>query len=1367
MTQGCVRHRGPWRVWAGLHILGNTCYVNAALQCLSHTPPLASWMVSQQHATLCPASTSCTLCAVRAHVTRALLQPGEVIWPRKDLLAGFERHQQEDAHEFLMFTLNTMQQGCLSASQLSGHPSEDTTLIRQIFGGTWRTQIQCVHSLGVSDTFDPYLDISLDITAAQSVEQALRELLKPEKLDAENAYDSGVCPRKVPATKRLTLHSTSQVLVLVLKRFTQVSGAKRAQEVRSPQCLDLQPYTSERKGPLGYVLYAVLVHSGWSCERGHYFSYVRAGNGQWYKMDDAKVSACDESAALSQSAYVLFYSREGAWQGGAGGGAAAPLTADPTHPGEPDPSGPGEPAGAASGRAPESHVSPGDTEVEGISLEQWRRLQEHKRPKPAFDLRKIQSALPAGAVVIHQSNHGEGRNGKLPEQEHDRGPWRVWAGLHILGNTCYVNAALQCLSHTPPLASWMVSQQHATLCPASTSCTLCAVRAHVTRALLQPGEVIRPRKDLLAGFERHQQEDAHEFLMFTLNTMQQGCLSASQLSGHPSEDTTLIRQIFGGTWRTQIQCVHSLGVSDTFDPYLDISLDITAAQSVEQALRELLKPEKLDAENAYDSGVCPRKVPATKRLTLHSTSQVLVLVLKRFTQVSGAKRAQEVRSPQCLDLQPYTSERKGPLGYVLYAVLVHSGWSCERGHYFSYVRAGNGQWYKMDDAKVSACDESAALSQSAYVLFYSREGVWQGGAGGGAAAPLTADPTHPGEPDPSGPGEPAGAASGRAPESHVSPGDTEVEGISLEQWRRLQEHKRPKPAFDLRKIQSALPAGAVVIHQSNHGEGRNGKLPEQEHDRLVGLVCRDPGAASAHGGGECPSPFNVFPGGQGCRPSAAGVETLWEPCVREGPWPAVGRPQRCDFAHGSAGLVPGHQVALNWRGPWRVWAGLHILGNTCYVNAALQCLSHTPPLASWMVSQQHATLCPASTSCTLCAVRAHVTRALLQPGEVIRPRKDLLAGFERHQQEDAHEFLMFTLNTMQQGCLSASQLSGHPSEDTTLIRQIFGGTWRTQIQCVHSLGVSDTFDPYLDISLDITAAQSVEQALRELLKPEKLDAENAYDSGVCPRKVPATKRLTLHSTSQVLVLVLKRFTQVSGAKRAQEVRSPQCLDLQPYTSERKGPLGYVLYAVLVHSGWSCERGHYFSYVRAGNGQWYKMDDAKVSACDESAALSQSAYVLFYSREGAWQGGAGGGAAAPLTADPTHPGEPDPSGPGEPAGAASGRAPESHVSPGDTEVEGISLEQWRRLQEHKRPKPAFDLRKIQSALPAGAVVIHQSNHGEGRNGKLPEQEHDRLGRPRTDSPPPGLTSVGNGPCASGRAATKRKNKKPRPSLGLWR
>ncbi|KAB0340157.1 hypothetical protein FD755_024787, partial [Muntiacus reevesi] len=373
-------------------------------------------------------------------------------------------------------------------------------------------------------------------------------------------------------------------------------------------------------------------------------------------------------------------------------------------------------------------------------------------------------------------------------------------------------------------------------------------------------------------------------------------------------------------------------------------------------------------------------------------------------------------------------------------------------------------------------------------------------------------------------------------------------------------------------------------------------------------------------------------------------------------------------------------VALSWRGSWGVGTGLQNLGNTGYVKTALQCLSHTLPLASWMVSQHHTTLCRARTSCTLCTMRAHVTRALLHPGEVIWPRKDLLAGFHRHQQEVAYEFLMFTLNAMQQGCLSASQPS--------------------QIQCLHCLGVSDTFDPYVNISLYITAPQSVEQALRKL------------DCGVCLRKVPATKKLTLHSTSQVLVIVLKWFTQVIGAKMAQE--------------QKAGPLDYMLYAVLVHSGWSCEGGHYFSYVRAGNGQWYKMDAAKVTACDVSSALRQSTYIHFYSQEGAWEGV-------------------------EPVEDNSGRSPGSQVSPGDTEVEGISLEQWRCLQEHNRPNLAFDLLKIQLALPAGAVVIHQSKHGGGRNSKLPEQENDGLDHTTA-------STTGTNTMTKGRKATQRVPKK---------
>lgn len=39
-----------------------------------------------------------------------------------------------------------------------------------------------------------------------------------------------------------------------------------------------------------YRLYAVLVHSGFSCNSGHYYCYVKAPNSAWYEMNDSRVS---------------------------------------------------------------------------------------------------------------------------------------------------------------------------------------------------------------------------------------------------------------------------------------------------------------------------------------------------------------------------------------------------------------------------------------------------------------------------------------------------------------------------------------------------------------------------------------------------------------------------------------------------------------------------------------------------------------------------------------------------------------------------------------------------------------------------------------------------------------------------------------------------------------------------------------------------------------------------------------------------------------------------------------------------------------------------------------------------------------------
>lgn len=507
------------------------------------------------------------------------------------------------------------------------------------------------------------------------------------------------------------------------------------------------------------------------------------------------------------------------------------------------------------------------------------------------------------------------------------------------------------------------------------------------------------------------------------------------------------------------------------------------------------------------------------------------------------------------------------------------------------------------------------------------------------------------------------------------------------------------------------------------------------------------------------SQFNIFPKLKPCWSNVGGTEVQGGPSLPEKPSPSSHR--LCYLTNGlaptSAGLAPTKKL-VSWKRPSVVGAGLQNLGNTCYVNAVLQCLTYTPPLASSVLSQQHRQTCGKQTFCMLCALQAHMTRALCHPGDVIRPLPGLLAAFHTHQQEDAHEFLMFTLGAMQQACLPEDKPSDPQSEDATLIRQIFGGYWRSQIQCLHCQGISSTMDPYLDISLDIEAAQSVSQALEQLVKPEKLDGENAYHCNTCLGKVPASKTLTLHTPSKVLILVLKRFSDFTGNKMAKDMHYPERLDMQPYLCEqRAGPLVYVLYAVLVHAGWSCHSGHYFCFVKAGNGQWYKMDDAKVTACDATCALSQHAYVLFYIQKTEWERelvseSLGGEATSP---------EADRTGLAgfqrEPETDSSVKVPdlEDHVE--ETSVQQITLDQWRFLQERKRPKAEFNVRRVERALPVHAVIIHQSRYEMRKND--PEQNIDRLNTSARNVAPQRAGDMGKVPCLAGRTrAARRKSKK---------
>lgn len=190
----------------------------------------------------------------------------------------------------------------------------DQGALFSVFGGYLQSQVKCQQCGYESNTIDPVLDISLEIKSKHihSIQSALSHFCAPEILDGDNKYKCPRCNKKVRAQKQFTIRQPPHVLTLQLKRFGFMGlfggNNKITKGINYPDQLTLDPYLSHRpQHAHTYSLYGVLVHTGASTHSGHYFSFVRAANQQWYRCDDHHVSQVSHATALQQNAYLLFY----------------------------------------------------------------------------------------------------------------------------------------------------------------------------------------------------------------------------------------------------------------------------------------------------------------------------------------------------------------------------------------------------------------------------------------------------------------------------------------------------------------------------------------------------------------------------------------------------------------------------------------------------------------------------------------------------------------------------------------------------------------------------------------------------------------------------------------------------------------------------------------------------------------------------------------------------------------------------------------------------------------------------------------------------------------------------------------------------
>ena len=145
--------------------------------------------------------------------------------------------------------------------------------------------------------------------------------------------------------------------------------------------------------------------------------------------------------------------------------------------------------------------------------------------------------------------------------------------------------------------------------------------------------------------------------------------------------------------------------------------------TLEKCLKKFTKEEQLEEKNEWYCPKCKKHVLAKKKIELYYVPKILIICFKRFVKdsYSWEKNEDEVYFPiNNLDLKNFViGPDKEHSKYDLFAVSQHYG-STGFGHYTAICK-NNGKWFDYNDSSCTQTTESNAQSSAAYVLFYRRQ----------------------------------------------------------------------------------------------------------------------------------------------------------------------------------------------------------------------------------------------------------------------------------------------------------------------------------------------------------------------------------------------------------------------------------------------------------------------------------------------------------------------------------------------------------------------------------------------------------------------------------------------------------------------
>ena len=329
-------------------------------------------------------------------------------------------------------------------------------------------------------------------------------------------------------------------------------------------------------------------------------------------------------------------------------------------------------------------------------------------------------------------------------------------GLANLGNTCFMNTAIQCLTHSDTFNNFLNTNKYKSKINKKIDSLILIEYNKLREMMWSENCVIGPGgfltaiqkvagikdRSLFTGFA---QNDLTEFLIFIIDCFHESLKREVEMKingtiKNPKDILAkrcyqMMRDMYKKEYSEMLNLFYGISVTQIKDyttnevlsvapePFSVLSLSIPKRKgcTIFDCLDFYTQNEFLTDDNKWYNEKTEQKEDVLKNTIFWSLPNILIIELKRYTN-NISKINTIVTTPiHNLDLSKYVSGYDSEKSiYDLFGTINHSG-NVFGGHYTTNIKNAKGKWYNFNDTFINNIEDKNIIDAHTYCLFYRKK----------------------------------------------------------------------------------------------------------------------------------------------------------------------------------------------------------------------------------------------------------------------------------------------------------------------------------------------------------------------------------------------------------------------------------------------------------------------------------------------------------------------------------------------------------------------------------------------------------------------------------------------------------------------